>query len=187
MATFLDIGLLQNISTVFSFLFVFVVAYAAMEAFKFFGEGRAGIRAILALCLAVITLLSPNVIKLIDTMAPAFVVVMMFLFLLFVIYKMFGVQDDWLSKAVVGSEGSAFYWILIIAIIIFMGSFASVYGSSLLAYTGGGNVTSVNGTATASVSHNIGTAFFSPKVLSFFFVMLIAVFAIWLLTEESKP
>ncbi len=187
MATFLDIGLVQNISTVFSFLFVFVVAYAVMEAFKFFGEGRAGIRAILSLCLAVITLLSPNVIKLIDTLAPAFVVVMIFLFLLFLIYKMFGVQDDWLSQAVVGKEGTAFYWILILAIIIFLGSFASVYGSSLLAYTGGGNMTSVNGTATASVSHNIGATFFHPKVLSFFFLMLIAVFTIWLLSEEAKP
>jgi hypothetical protein len=187
MATFLDIGILQNISTVFSFLFVFVVAYAFMEAFKFLGEGKAGIRAIFALCLAVMTLLSPNVIKLINTLAPAFVVVMMFLFFLFVIYKMFGVQDDWLSKAVVGEKGAAFYWILILAIIIFLGSFASVYGSKLLSYTQYGNETTINGTTTTdSVSHNIGATFFHPKVLSFFFMMLIAVFAIWLLTEESK-
>lgn len=179
MATFLDIGLLENISMVFSFLFVFVVAYAFMEAFKFLGEGKAGIRAILALCLAVFALLSSNVMKLINTMAPAFVVGMIFLFLLFMIYKMFGVKDDWLSKAVSGEKGAAFYWVLIIGILIFLGSFATVYGSKLLSYTEGTNTTS-------TVSHNIGTTFFHPKVLGFFFLMLVAVFTIYLLTEQIK-
>lgn len=179
MATFLDIGLLENISVVFSFLFIFVVAYAFMEAFKFLGEGKAGIRAILALCLAVLALLSPNVIKLISTMAPAFVVGMMFLFFLFVIYKMFGVKDDWLSKAVSGEGGAAYYWIIVIGILIFMGSLATVYGSQLLEFTQGVN-------ETGDVPKNIGATFFHPKVLGVFFILLVAVFAIWMLSEEAK-
>jgi len=174
MVTF-DVGLIENFSMIFTFLFFFVTIYAVLSFGKIFGENK-GLQALIALVLSFFSILSPNLIKLITTIAPAFVLVMVFLMFLFMLYKMFGVEDNWISKAVVGEEGAAYYWILIVSIIIILAGAAVVWGPSL-PYTQG-NVSGEPGTITG----NIATVFFHPKVLGFLFLLLIAVFTIWLIT-----
>lgn len=178
MATFLDIGLVQNFSIVFSFLFVYVVIFSILEYSKLFGESK-GIHAIMALAVAVIAILSGRVVQLISTMAPAFVVGIFFIFFLFLIYRMFGVEESWIKNAIVGPEGDAYYWVIIIGVLIVMASVAMVYGDTLLAFT------SANTTAQGAIGTNIGATIFHPKVLGFIFFMLMAIFAVWLLSAEK--
>jgi len=174
MVTF-DIGLIENFSIIFTWLFFFVTLYAILSYSKIFGDNKS-LQAIMALALSFFSILSPNLIKLVSLMAPAFVVVMIFLTFLFVIYKMFGVEESWISKAVVGDEGAAFFWIIIVSILIIITSAAIVWGPSL-PYTKE-NVSVEPGT----ISGNIAAVMFHPKFLGFFFLLLIAVFSIWLLT-----
>lgn len=174
MVTF-DVGLIQNFSIIFTWLFFFVTLYAILSFGKIFGDHK-GLQALIALVLSFFSILSPSVIKLVSLLAPAFVVVMLFLMFVFVLYKMFGVEESWISKAVVGEEGAAYYWIIIVAVLIFITSAAIVWGPAL-PYTKE-NATAEPGT----ISGNIAAVFFHPKLLGFLFLLLIAVFAIWLLT-----
>ena len=179
MTTFLDIGLLQSFNPVFSFLFVWVAVFAILEYTKLFTENK-GIHAMLAFILAVMTLLSGKLVELISLMAPVFVIGMIFLMFLFMIYKMFGVEESWFKEAITG-RSSAYYWIIIIAVIILIGSIASVFGPELLAFT----QAPAEGNATG-VGQNIGATFFHPKVLGFVFIMTIAIFTIFELASEVK-
>ncbi len=178
MATFLDIGLFEAFGPIFSFLFVWVTVFAILEYTKVFTENK-GLHAMLAFILAVLTLLSPKLVQLITLMAPIFVVAMIFLLFLLILYKSFGVEDNWITGAITG-RGTAFYWILIVALVIVIGSVATVYGSELLSLTQGseGNQTGLVG--------NLGATLFNPKVLGFAVLMLIAVFTIYLLAAKMK-
>jgi len=176
MATFLDIGLFEAFGPIFAFLFVWVTVFAILQFTKLFSENK-GLHAMLAFILAVLTMLSPKLVQLITLMAPIFVVVMIFVLFLLLLYKMFGVKDDWITDAITGKR-SAFFWILIVAIVIVVGSVAVVYGQELLSITQGGNETGIAG--------NLGATLFHPKVLGFAVMMLIAVFTIYLLAAKMK-
>lgn len=178
MATFLDIGLFETFHVVFAFLFVWVTVFAILSYTKLFTDNK-GLHAMIAFVLAVLTILSPKIVELISLMAPIFVVGMIFLMFLLLLYKTFGVEDDWITKAVTG-RGSAFYWVLIVAIVILVGSISVVYGDQLLALTqaGEGNQTGIVG--------NLGATIFDPKILGFAIVMLIAVFTIYFLAAKMK-
>ena len=177
MATFLDIGLFAAFAPIFAFLFVWVFVFAILEYTKLFAENK-GLHAMLAFILAVLTMLSPKLVQLIGMLAPMFVVAIIFLVFLLLLYKIFGVKDDWITEAVTG-KSSAFYWILIVAVVIVVGSIAQVYGSEILSLTQGtGNQT--------GIAANLGATLFHPKVLGFAVMMLIAVFTIYLLASKLK-
>lgn len=179
MATFLDIGLFEAFSPVFAFLFVWVTVFAVLQFTKFLGDNK-GLHALFAFILAVLTMLSPKLVQLIGTMAPIFVVAIIFIVFLLLLYKMFGVDDDWLTSAIKG-KGSAFYWILIVAAVIVVGSVSIVFGEEILSITQGGD-----GGNTTGVVGNLGSTLFHPKVLGFVVLMLIAVFAIYMLASKVK-
>ncbi|MEM4336970.1 MAG: hypothetical protein QXG86_03120 [Candidatus Woesearchaeota archaeon] len=177
MTTFLDIGLIESFNPVFSFLFVWVAVFAILEYTKLFTDNK-GIHAMLAFILAVLTLLSNKLVELISLMAPIFVVGMIFLMFIFLIYKMFGVEESWFKEAITG-RSAAYYWVLIIAVVILVGSSAIVFGPELLALT----QPAENATG---VGQNIGATVFHPKVLGFIFIMTIAIFTIFELASESQ-
>ncbi|MBW3023103.1 hypothetical protein KY308_03290 [Candidatus Woesearchaeota archaeon] len=180
MTTFLDIGLLESFSPVFSFLFVWVAVFAILEYTKLFTENK-GIHAMIAFILAILTLMSGKLVELISILAPAFVVAMIFLMFLFLIYKMFGVEENWFKEAIT-EKTSVYYWVLIIVAVILIGSVSYVFGPQLLEITQG---TSATGNETG-ISQNIGAAIFHPKVLGFVFIMAIAIFTILQLASEAK-
>src|SRR3989338_1395544 len=99
MASFLDIGLLESFSVVFSVLFIFVIVYALLEYSKFFGESK-GLHSIIAIALAFMSLASTKMLAIITTLAPIFVVIIIFLVLLLMVYKLFGMEDSWLKNVV---------------------------------------------------------------------------------------
>jgi hypothetical protein len=178
MATFLDIGLFESFSPIFAFLFVWVTVFAILEFTKLFGETK-GLHAMLAFILAVLTMLSPKLVQLISLMSPIFVVAMIFILFLLLLFRLFGAEESWFKEAIT-SRSSAFYWILIVAIVILVGSIATVYGQELLSITQGGE-----GNQTG-IAANLGATLFHPKVLGFAVLMLIAVFTIYFLAAKIK-
>ncbi len=178
MATFLDLGLLDSFNVVFTVLFIFTLIYALLESSKFLTDSK-GIHAIIAIALAFLSLASKGMIQIITTLSPIFVVIFIFILLLLMVYKIFGMEDSWI-KNVIQDENDATlrYFLLIVLLVIFVSVIASVYSGELLSYT------SSNTTGTSAVTTNIGATIFHPKVLGLIFVMLIGVFTIQFMTKK---
>ena len=178
MATFLDIGLLESFQVIFTFLFIFVASYAVLSKVNFPKDSK-GLQSLVALLLALLTAMSGDVVKLIATMTPWFII--MFLIIMFVLIAnmIFGMDEKYISDYV-KEESVITTWIIIISGIIILISFSSVYGDTFLSFTGGSE-----SSATADVAHNIGAAVFHPKVLGLIFVMLVGTFTILFLTKST--
>jgi hypothetical protein len=93
MATFLDIGLLQKFGLIFPFLFVLVVVWGVLSTTKFLGDKKF-IHGIVALVLALLVLFSTTLREVINNMAPWFVLIFIFIVLLLLGLKTFGMTNS---------------------------------------------------------------------------------------------
>ncbi|MDO8740079.1 MAG: hypothetical protein Q7J54_00720 [Candidatus Woesearchaeota archaeon] len=178
-------NLLANFSSIFSFIFILIIVYAVAEYTKFFGDNK-GIHAILALCIAVITLMLSGVIAVINLIVPWFALMFIFAALVIMAFKFFGVSDENLLSTIVGKDKVVLWWIVTIAAIIILGALGRVY------FTSGGlieprtNESMIVGTNATSVSTIGQGAFwatlFHPKILGLILILLIASFTIRLLS-----
>lgn len=176
MVTFLETGLLGYFTPIFTFLFIWTAIYAVLQYTNFLRAGKP-IHATIALVLALLSLLSDRMMLLVSAMAPFFVVAMIFLLLLLMIYRMFGMEENWIRDLIQGEESTLRYFILTMAIVVVMGLIAYVYGDFFASLTMPGN---------ESVIKNIGATFFNPKVLGLVFTLAIAAFMILALAAEYK-
>lgn len=177
MATFLDIGLLQKFEIIFPFLFVFVVVWGLLSYLKFLGDNKF-VHAIIALILAILALFSSFVSKVINGIAPWFVLIFIFIVLLFVALKTFGLSDtdirtefDWIKYAIVIVS------FIILAYAIFDNTVWSEDAES-----SGDTVSSSD--VGASGRSGITATLRSPAVLGLILIFLIAVFTIQKLSVE---
>lgn len=187
MATFLEIGLLNYFSVIFPALLVFVLVFAVFEKFKIIGESKV-IHAIIAISLSFMVMLSRDILAVINFIAPWFVLVFIFVILLLMVYKIMGAKDEVLAGFV--KNDSAIKWfVFAIGIIIIIAGISHVFGQRLVPMTSDGEkVVRENAemsTATGEFQENLASTFFHPKVIGTLFVLLVAVFAISLLTRES--
>ncbi|MFH0978137.1 MAG: hypothetical protein V1837_02425 [Candidatus Woesearchaeota archaeon] len=182
MATPIDFGFLAKFGDIFPFLFVLIVVYAALVKIKVFGDNKT-LNVLIALVLALITMLSRTAKDSIMLMAPWFVLFFFLLVFLSIAYMMFGAKtEDFYS--VLKNYSSAIYWVLAIVIMIWLGSITSV-----LSQQGGVGTTTTTTTVNASgsvMSSNQQSAFWAtlthPKVLGLALILLIATFTIQRLT-----
>ncbi len=133
MATFMDLSLLGNFSSIFVFLFIFVILYAFQISVKIFKEqpGEKGLAAIIAIAGAFLVMLSPNILNVFKNIVPWMTLLIIFLFLVFFVVKMFAGEDEGLFKDLI--RQSTVYWILIVIfILIVIVSFSQTYGQGLL-------------------------------------------------------
>lgn len=178
MVTFLETGLINYFGIIFPALLVFAIVFALLEKTKLLGENK-GINAIIAIVLAFIVMLSANIANIINYMAPWFVVLIIFVLLLLIVYKMMGASDQNLVNVI--TEYKGIQWtIAILGIIIAIAAIANVYGPGLVPLTSEGNETVEEG-----FGSEVGKIFFHPKVLGLLLIFLIAVFAVLLLTRET--
>ncbi|MBU0461929.1 MAG: hypothetical protein KJ574_05065 [Nanoarchaeota archaeon] len=200
MATFLDVGLFSYFSVIFPVLLVFLLVFAVLTKTKFFGDNK-GVYALIAFALAMMMLFTPGIIKVISVMAPWFVFIFIFFTLGILTLMILGTSSDSITKYM--SEWDTVHWfILAFAIIIAIGSLASVYGGSLLPYTSetaaGETVEHVSGenasaetattgrtTSTGDFNQNVGRVLFHPKVIGMIFVLLVASFTIRMMASKN--
>lgn len=205
MATVLDIGLLQNFSIVFAMVLVIAIVYGLLQFTKAF-HGSKGLHILIAFIIGLLIILTPDVTKVISVMIPWFTLLFIFLIFLLMAYKIFGATDADIS-GVIRTDRAVIWVIVIIAIIIVISSFSSVYGQRFLAQTTPGTpaqvasgaeqlgVVSDTGattypgmqtTGTTSFSGNLAASFFHPKILGLIFLFLVGVFTIAILAMESR-
>lgn len=184
MATPLDIGLLGKFGAIFPFLLVLVLVYAILSSVPMFGE-RKGLNALIALFLAILTIFSPTVRLTIERMAPWFVLFFFFLVFVAIAYMIFGAEKQDLAN-VLKTNTSVIYWILAIAVMIWIGSLTSV-----MSERGGVGVPTgvqdvVNATPEQVAAQDQQAAFWAtlvhPKVLGMALILLIATFTVQRMT-----
>lgn len=192
MVTLLDSGLLGTLAPILSLLFVMAVVFGVLSMTKLFGDNK-GIHILIAFILGVLVLLMPNVNQVIMIMTPWFTFLFIFIVFLLLIYKIFGATDSDIS-GFLKAERTLGWLIVIVALIIVGGSMAKVYGEKLLPVTTGpaaegaaaAGTAGAPSTATGTFSGNLAAAFFHPKILGFGLIMLIAVFAMAVMSMEPR-
>lgn len=190
MATFLDIGLLQYFQVIFPFIFVFVVVFAGLQYLKLFGkEADKGISALIAICVAAITLFYKPALDLINFMAPWFVILFIFILFVLMTYRFMGAPAESVTE-VMKSWGPIHWFLLVFVIIILMMSFSKVFGPSIAGLTAEGapvqNLTNVTAREPQSFGDNVLAVLFHPKVIGLVFILLIASFTIRMMATKGE-
>jgi len=189
MATFLDITALGYFSSIFSFLFIWVIVFAVLEKVKIFGSNK-GIHAIIGLSLAVLVLLSKTVTAVIAMMAPWFVLIFVFMLLVMMASMFLGASEQGVLHTLGEKETGAITWILIIGIIVVLGSLGMTFFSKPIT----GDTVDATTNATVTTTGGVGgigssafwATFLHPKVLGLVFLLLIATFTIRELATSPK-
>lgn len=186
MATILDIGLLNYFSIIFPFLLIYASVVGLLGWLKFFGDNKL-IHNIIAISLAFLFVLSQALVKVVNMAVPWLILMFMLLMFLLIAYKFLGAKDEDIARVLMRDK-TVVIWIMIIFVIILLGSIAKIY------FTEGAPIP-VGGEGGISVSEeNIGktgvsafwSTIFNPQLLAVVMVLLIAVFAIMLLSTEPK-
>ncbi|MBN1386319.1 hypothetical protein JW968_05095 [Candidatus Woesearchaeota archaeon] len=203
MATILDLGFLANFSFIFTFLLVFAIVFAILEKAQLLGKNR-GLNAIIALVVGFLVLLSDNVRAVIEIAAPWFVLLMLFIMFILLAFNVFGADTGNFMSVLVNPEHKHIvYWIVALAIIIIMFSLSQVIGQDVGPFldeeghpvdnadwnrtlTAGERAGGGTSTATSDFNQNLGATIFHPKILGMILILLIASFAIRMLSQVSK-
>lgn len=187
MATVLDTSLLQFISPVFSFIFVFSLMYAVMDKFKLVGDNK-GIHAAIALSIAVVFLFARDAVRLVNFITPWFVMMLIVGLFLTTFFVFFGVKSETIGNTVM--KDPRVYWtVIILSIIILFISIGQVFGSDLEGGgTGTGTARPIAEKEGASDATSEGfQAIVHPRILGALFLLIIAAFAIRLISENVSP
>ena len=93
MATFLDVTGLQHFSSIFVFLFVWLVVYAVLLWAKILGDNKF-VHALIGLLLAIFVLISPIATSVVADVSPFIAVVLLFIVLISVATTMLGANIE---------------------------------------------------------------------------------------------
>ena len=202
MAALLELNILQHFSSIFVVIMLFAILYGVLEASQPFGKDKRGVHAILALFVALLFLVSAMATSVVSVMVPWFIILVVFLFFIMLLFRMFGVDDKQFAKVI--KEGSTYPWIIIFSILVGMGAIAAVFGQPLLeAGSGGSTVVPANttnqmgtipssgydttSTTTSSFTTNFINTLRNPKILGLVFVFLVGAFLMIFLTRPVNP
>ncbi len=187
----MDVGILKYFLPIITFLFVFTFAYAILEKTKILGSEQKGLSAVIAFVLAIIFVLTPGAMRIINFMIPWLLVLFFFVIFIVVIFMFLGVSTEDISR-VMGSS-AVVSTIITIAVILFLIAFANVYGEAIKEVKGGkttnGNVTTIDGeeiSASGEIGVSVLDIIFNPKVLAAALILLIASQAMRLLSISPK-
>lgn len=136
MATFLDITLMSSMKVIFIFLLVYVVVWGLLSWIRPFGQGvPTGPYAIIGLVAAFLSVISGTVRYLIEYVTPWFLFLVIFLFFLLFIIRMFNVSEENLFGII--STPSVYIMIIVIVVVIMLFGLGSAFGQKSLEATQG--------------------------------------------------
>jgi hypothetical protein len=207
MVTFLDIGLLGAVSTLFMVIMIFVIVYGFLSWRKPFGGENQGLYALIAFGIAIISMTSRGFVTLIMTITPWFFTIIFVGFFILFILMMFGLKE---KDLIAGKTRELRTWVIILTVIIMLFGLGAAFGQTTLeAGTGTtptnneeistgepGQIyygddfqetttttTTTERTASQNFADNVLTTIFHPKVLGMIVILLVGAFAMFLLTK----
>jgi hypothetical protein len=188
MATVLDLGLIKSFSFIFPWLLVFAFTYAILQKTKAIGDNIA-INAIIAVVAAFTVLLSDAAVQVVNFVIPWFAIAIIFFVILLLFFMIFGHSESSIFDYIKNDKGVG-WGIFVVALVIIIAGFGTVFGQGLtdLSFQGGEtvvNTTISGGVGTPSHEQNVIATLFHPKVLGFVVIFVIAIFTVSLLTSET--
>jgi hypothetical protein len=192
MATFVDISILQNFSSVFTFILVFVIVYSMLETTKALGADKKSMNAIIAMIIGFLVSMSSGVVAVIQSFTPWFTMLIILIFFILFAVRMFGVSNETILAGFM-KKNAILTWILILTVVILLFSLGSGFGQKTLeqGQSGGSTVSVATGntttpTNTGDFSQNLYNTLYHPKVLGLILIMLMVVIAMLFLTDADK-
>lgn len=193
MATFVDISIIKNFSSIFTFILVFVILYALMETAKALGEDKKSLHAVIAIVIAFLVSMSSGVVSVIQSFTPWFTLLVIIIFFILFAVRLFGVKDAGIADGFKNNK-SILTWILILTAVILLFSLGSGFGQQTLTegQKGGNTVSVATGntttpTDTGSFSQNLYNTLYHPKVLGLILIMIVVLISTIFLTDIDKP
>jgi DMSO reductase anchor subunit len=187
MATPIGTALLDKFAVVFIAIFIFAIVYGLLELVKIFGPGKKNLHAIIAMMIALMAILSSDMVYMIKTMLPWISLMIVFFFFLHAIPMFMGMKQDEVVVFMGGKKRlAAVGWVLGAMIFLVLYSLSNLWGERLLqGDIGNGTNVSMNGTGAGSdFKSNLFSVAFNPKVLGLFIFMLIATLTVNFLTKD---
>ena len=184
MATILDVNLLQSFAFVFVILLVWTAAFAILHKTAILGGDKAkAVNATVAAGIALLFLLSRTAIDIVNFMVPWFAVAIIFLFLMILIFMMFGADAKSIKGVISGEAGESLRWVIIgVGLLIIIAAFGNVLGQKFLVEgapsVSGANVTVAGG----DFEQNVQATLFHPKIIGLLVLFGVLIFAVALLT-----
>ncbi|MFH0701376.1 MAG: hypothetical protein V2A62_02985 [Candidatus Woesearchaeota archaeon] len=196
MATVLDLGLVNYFSNIYPVLIVWAIVFALLQKTKVIGQSM-GINGIISVVIALMTLLSPTLVAIVNFMVPWFALLIIFIVLLMLAFMTFGAKDTDIASVI---KNKTFLWVMIgVCLLIFGAAVGNVMGQQLteasfsdgttvinngsLPANAAGELSTGTSTATPNFQSNIYAIATHPKVLGMVVLFAVMIFAIALLTK----
>ncbi len=187
--TFIDTSLLTGMQFIFSFILVWIIVYSVLGFTQLFKTNQ-GLRGLLAIMVALLTLASPKVLMVVSLIVPWFSILFVFIAMLLLGVMLFGIEGKTITKWVEEKDNVTVNFIIVVAGIIFIAGLGYVFFSggpttqqnvTQTTITSAGTVTTadVGGTGAGALMATL----FHPKVLGAIFVLLLGLFTILLLVK----
>ena len=175
MATFLDVSGLSSFSSIFVFIFVWIVVYAVMMYSRVLGSNKV-LHAVVGFLIAIFVLLSPVATGVIAYIAPWLGIIFLFMVFIGAILKSFGTT---------GADMETFapmktIFFVIVAVVIIVGALNYIRENTGISDT---QDNMEKGDVDVSKTSNF---LLHPKVIGAIFVFLIAIFTIALLVGNRS-
>lgn len=156
MATFLDVGLFQYFSIIFSFLLVWVVIFGLLEWMKVFGSENKGWHSIIALCIAALTIMSDAALRFLTFVTPWFLVMFFVIFFILFAVRIFGLGEKDIVEVIKDSQ--TYTWVIVFSIVIVLFGLGQAIGQTALEEGPGAGVADLGNRDIGTVDAGTGTA-----------------------------
>ncbi len=174
MATFLDaFGALQNFSAIFVFLFVFSLIFGLLSYAKFLGDNK-GINAMIAFVVAILFTLSKTLVRATEYIAPWFVMLVLFAILIILMFRFIGASEADITQ-VIKHHNTIITFVFVFVIVIVVLSFGQVLKEQ-----------AAEGNVTTTFPAKVGAVLQHPTVLGLIAILMIAVWTIRFLSENTE-
>jgi hypothetical protein len=136
MATFMDISLMSTLAPIFMFLLVFAITFGLLSISRLLKSvpGEKALYAIIAFVISIFLIVSADLMKLLSVLTPWFAALIVFIFLIFIVLKMFvgGDSESFFKDLLVSKDNPAVKWVLVVIIVLlFLIALSSTYGQKL--------------------------------------------------------
>lgn len=180
MATLLEAGLLSHFNSFFIFLFVIIIVYTFLTKVKLFGE-NAGINFGLAIILGVLFASSSYASKVFQYATPWLVLIFIIVIFLELASRIMGTS----AEESVLKNVSVLWTVLVIVLVIFMLSAGQVSKEKKASLEKAG-VIEPGTNPVLTWPQKVGETLRQPPILGLIVTMLVATFAIMLISHEQK-
>lgn len=181
-----DLSLMNILSPIIIFILIWALTYALLTKSKVLGDNQ-NLNAVISFAVAVLFILIPGTTKFVSIFTPWIMVLFIGIVLLFSLFYFIG----WDFKSIQEHLGAGvIVWtIIIIFLIILFVSLSNIFGEKVAPYSSADSSSTISSTiegAGGSLGSEVKDTLFNPKVLGVIFLLMVAVFAIRLISESQK-